>query len=431
MEKNEDQNDRLETTSSAPSNRIESILVWLSQHARNVAISLAIVNAMAGAFYSFWLGNHLPYVDEVDYYAIATNIVSLGEYTNDGIEPNGDRAPAYPLLLSAFVALGANVAILRIVNFFMLSLTIYLLYLICQRQQDSLAGGLAAILVLGYPVLFYAAGTLFPQTMGGMLFILTLFLLSRAETLLGFALAGLSAGLLVLTIPMFLFVMVVVAGWMLVVRANQRVASVVAVAISAMLVVSAWTLRNYLVFNAFVLVSTAGGATLLWGNSSEATIGSSEVEFLARSYDESAGMDAVAASKYKRELAYKYIRENKVEFLGFYCLKVANFFNFYNEHYAKSEESALKTVIMALTYCPLLLMLAVRIFLRRTYPPSQLEWLLIAIYLTTPFVYAFFHTRIRYRLPYDLALIAIVAMFLSQWVALRWRCKINRRHATE
>jgi uncharacterized membrane protein YfcA len=65
---------------------------------------------------------------------------------------------------------------------------------------------------------------------------------------------------------------------------------------------------------------------------------------------------------------------------------------------------------------PLLLLFIVRVARRKRYPLSAFEVLLAWLYVSSAFIYAIFHTRIRYRLPVDYALIALVAMFIGSWV---------------
>jgi 4-amino-4-deoxy-L-arabinose transferase-like glycosyltransferase len=378
--------------------------------------TLVGVVLLAGIPYSFYLGDHLPYIDEREYYAIAKNVAYKHVYSADGEHPNASRAPAYPLVLSLLVFLGAGVPALRVLNFVALALSIYLLYAMVRSLVSDFAGVVAAMLVVCYPVLFYAAGTLFPQTLGALLFVLVLFLLSRAVRTRSLVPVGLVFGCLLLTIPLFVFFLAVVVGWLLITRRERRIRSAVAVVVPAFLVAGVWTLRNYLVFGSFVLFTTGSGAALLWGNSEHATIGGTDVDFLIRQYAAAAAMNDVERSAYFTSEAVKAMLANRTGTIGFYFLKVLNHFSFYNQHYAAAEASWAKTVVMGLTYVPLLLLFIVRVARRKRYPLSAFEVLLAWLYVSSAFIYAIFHTRIRYRLPVDYALIALVAMFIGSWV---------------
>jgi hypothetical protein len=403
---------RVEMRGSAPLlGRLAGIV---GRHATLVVTALMVSVLAAGVVYSFHLGDVLPYVDEQDHHAIAENVAFRQTYSNDGVRPNAARPPAYPLLLAMLVRLGAGIPELRIANFVMLCLAMALLYAMVRREVSAFAGVVAAALVVGYPVLFYAAGTLFAQTMGACLFVLVLYLLSRARSRRGLVVAGAVFGGLLLTIPIFVFSLVVVAAWLGLTRRERRLSSVAAFVAPALLVALLWSVRHYLVFGSFVFVSTGAGAVLLWGNSPHATIGGADVDFLADYYAMTAGMNEVERDAYFRSEALRAMWANKSGTIGFYLLKVVHYFSFYNEHYARSEATWWKTVLMAATYLPLLGLFVVRLT-RRQLRFTAFEVLLIALYISSAFAYAIFHTRIRYRVPFDLALIALVGMFVGRW----------------
>ena len=398
---------------------LRRLIEFVDPRAGAIALGLAGLILVAGIVYANMLDDRLPYIDEQDYHAIATNVVTKHFFSNDGIRPNGSRAPLYPLLLAGLIALGADVAELRLINITALAMSVYLLYRMVRHIASPLAGVLAAALVVGYPVMFYIAGTLFPQALGGFLFVLALWLLSRSQTTDTLVITGVVFGLLMLTIPMFIFTLMVVAAWLFVVEREARIRSLVALVAPAMAVVAVWSVRNYLVFKAFVPLTTSMGAALLWGNSPQSTIGGADMDFLVRAFQESASMNEAEANTHNFQLALRAISENKLWVLGFYFLKVLNYFSFVNQHYAVSETSVAKTVLMAMTYCPLLALFALRLGWWRRFRPSAFEILLIGIYVSSAFFYAIFHTRIRYRLPYDFILIAVVAMFVTGWLASR------------
>lgn len=404
---------------------IEILVAFLDTKGRSLVLLLISLVFIAGCAYSYSRGDNLPYIDEVDYYAIATNLLANNFYSNDGIEANADRAPILPFAFAGLMAIGGDIPQLRMMNFFFFAATLWFLFLLVRNLQapsasfSIFAGALATTLAIGYPVLFYSAGTLFPQTLGGLLFVLVLYLLSTAETSWKMVGVGITFGLLLLTVPMFIFTLPVLLVWIVIVKKEPGLRAAAILLVSCFAIVSFWTIRNYVVFHSFVLLTSSSGAAFLWGNSPDATIGGAEVDYLVDSYDQSANLNQVEADRFKFKLALEQMRERKLEAVGFYFFKVLNYFSFVNDHYAKSEISIWKTAVMASTYCPLLLLFIARIALWKRYPPSAFEVLLIAIYISTAFSYAIFHTRIRYRLPYDYTLIAVVALFVSQWLSSR------------
>ena len=99
-------------------------------------ISFVVVS---GILYSISLGDNLRYSDERVYYTFATNIVNNHHYSLDGENPTAYRLPGYPLILSLFMLLGADVIHHRILNFISLGLCIYFLYKILEQQSSPLA----------------------------------------------------------------------------------------------------------------------------------------------------------------------------------------------------------------------------------------------------------------------------------------------------
>jgi len=398
---------------------VREILARLARFADergSAAVAALVVLALAfGLAYAVYLGDQAPYIDEVDYLAIATNLATKQFFSGDGQHPNAWRAPVYPLLLGGLVRLGVPTWGLRLLNFTALALAVWLIAAIARRQSTALGGLLAAALIFAYPVLFYAAGRFFPQTLAGLLLVLLVYLMGRARSAFAFAGAGLVYGALVLTVPVFMFHAWVLAGWLLLVHGWTGLRWSLLVMASASLVVAVWVVRNYLVFGV-ALVTTASGGTLLWGNSPYATIGGADVEFLFRYYAEAAKLGEVESNAYYTAEALRYIRENKLEALGFYLLKVANHFNFYNEHFLSSEGSTLRTLVMLVTYGPLLLLLIVRLLQWRRFPLGPVELLLAVLYVSAAFVYAIFHTRIRYRVPFDYLLLTMVGMYLDRFL---------------
>src|SRR4051794_8621874 len=83
---------------------------------QRLVLFLVLVMFLGGAAYALHLGNTLLYPDERDFFALATNLAHSGRFTIDGRTPTAYRAPGYPLLLAIFVAVGASVRLLRIVN---------------------------------------------------------------------------------------------------------------------------------------------------------------------------------------------------------------------------------------------------------------------------------------------------------------------------
>ncbi|MEO0070025.1 MAG: hypothetical protein ABIK18_04440, partial [candidate division WOR-3 bacterium] len=121
---------------------------------------------------------------------------------------------------------------------------------------------------------------------------------------------------------------------------------------------------------------------------------------------------------YFRSQAIQWILNNKGRAVKLYFLKVLNWFNYRNQLAQKSEASRFRDFVMLITYLPLLLLFLIRLFLARRFRLVRIEWLLSILYVINAFTYAVFHTRIRYRLPFDVGMIAVVAVFISNLIQL-------------
>ena len=76
--------------------------------------------------------------------------------------------------------------------------------------------------------------------------------------------------------------------------------------------------------------------------------------------------------------------------------------------------------MMLLTYGMLLGFTILRLLQARTHPLTPLEVLLLSLYLLSAPIHAVFFTRIRFRLPFDYALILLAGQFVGIWASRRF-----------
>jgi hypothetical protein len=406
---------------------LEPMRSWTSvveRAERLILTVLVTVLLFAGALYSLHLGDRLVYRDEWDYYNLATNLVERGFYTLDGQNPTAYRPPGYPWLLALFIRAGAGIPHLRIVNFLLLAVCLYLVHAIVRRETSALAATIGALLVLGYPLLFYTAGTLYPQILGSALFLGALYLLTNDRVRLGgFLAAGALFGYLVLTIPTFVFTLGIVALWCAGTRRESHGRGVALTLIVSLVVAGAWTARNYAVFDDAVFVSSNSGKNLLFGNSENTTPNAGVNADISR-YTEEAnrlGLNEIERDNLYTERALEYVRSHPWQSLALYGQKFLNYFNFRNELATRSEASVARDLLMLVTFGPLLSLVLVRFCLWRRFKVSPLEAFFALLYVTSGLFCAVFFTRIRFRVPFDFLIIAIVAMFLHEVIRARLR----------
>jgi hypothetical protein len=395
---------------------IQSIINFLEVKSTHIISLLAGLVLVVGIFYSIRLGDSLRFLpDEAEYITLAENLVTHRSYSLDGIQPTAYRPPGYPAILSILTLMGGGLLPLRLLNFACLSGCVYLAGRILIQQGFALAAIMGSLLVVAYPVLFYASGTLYPQPLAAFLFLLILKIFTkRVLTALDFVFGGVLFGLLILTVPTFLFAIFIIWGWLLINGKTSLAKSYfLTIAITA-LILGFWTWRNYSVFGAFFFVSTNSGENFLIGNSEYTTPNAGTTVDISPYRGAAAGMDEVERDRYYQQQAISYISSHPMAAINLYLQKVLNYFNFRNDLVTVSEGSRMRDLIMLLTYGPLIIIFFLRIMLIKRSRPTRVEILFILLYITSAFVTAIFFSRIRFRLPFDFLLIMVVAIAIEK-----------------
>lgn len=385
---------------------------WVLAHTYGLSMAVVLVVFLAGTVYALLLGDRLRFPDERDYFALATNLRRNARYSLDGFTPTAFRAPGYPLLLALVGFLSPTVLAMRFVNVVALAVAVVLLGRMLRREVSPLAGLLATVLAAGYPILLYLAGTLYPQILAACLLVATLDRVTDARRTREFILAGLLMGALILTVPTAAVVALIVVAWIVAVRHHAlRIIAVFLLASTA--VVAPWIVRNYVSFDAFVFVASNGGLNLLYGNSPNTTpnagvnVDISQYEAIGNTLGE------IERDRYYRTEALDYIREHKLRSVTLYVQKLFNHFNYRNQLWTQEEASRTNDALMLVTYGPLLLITLLRIACFRRAPMSRIELLFLSIYLVNALFAALFFTRIRFRVPFDLLVVGMVAIALT------------------
>lgn len=379
-----------------------------------IAAALAVILLTAGGVYSDGLGGQLRFLpDEQDYLTLAENLAAGRGFTLDGVAPTAYRAPAYPALLAAFTWLDAPPWALRWVNYWLLAGTAALAYAWFHRRGDRLAGVLAALLAALNPLAFFTAGTFYPQTLAGLLFLAALNLAAgREPDLKSAALAGLAAGALALTVPTFLTAMLILAAALLLRRPWPGLVFLAML----VLVVGAWVGRNAAVMGGGPLLATNVGENLLLGNAPGARPNSGVNVDITAERAAAAGMSEVERDRYFAARAYAAMRTRPLETFGLYLAKTANYFNFRNELATAGVSSVLREALAFLSYYPVLILAGLRLLPRRQPPLDAQEKMLALLYVSNALAAAVFFTRLRLRVPYDYLIALLAAGFLSAWI---------------
>ncbi len=390
------------------------ILDFLDRH-RDLVVHLVVLTLLScGLGYSLYLGNSLRFYDPVRYHRVALNLATGHGYSLDGVNPTAFFTPAYPFLLALFIKLGASIVGLRYLNFIFLAASVYVIRSILKTLQAEAGAPVAAILLAGYGVLFYTAGTLYPQT----LFTLVLLLLIRLVLVPDFfwkhaVLLGILSALLILVHPSGIFVPPLLVFWLALTRSWHMLGKGIVGGLVAVACILPWTCRNYLAYHKFIPVTTHGADTLYIGNNPDTVISQWYNYVYHDAYKEAMKLPEAEKNRLFRERVIRFWTQQPGQAAWLYLKKLAYYFNFRNRYYTRSEESRARDLIMFITYYPLLLGLVIRLLYSRRYPLSAAEKLLLAIYCASALFYSIFIPRIRFRLPFDVVLITHLGLIFS------------------
>jgi len=355
-----------------------------------------------------WYGETIRFPDEESYLGLAQSLADHGSFTVDG-RLTAYRPPGYPFFMALLLLAGATVWGLKAANALLVGGSILLLYVLIRRFASKEAALTGAVLAAVYPLFHYTASTLYPQTAGSFLFLLSLVaLLDPAEKRRTLCVAGIAYGFLMLMIPAFIMKLILIAPLLCLLQLIPRKRFMIFLALT-IAVVLPWTIRNTLVFDAVVPVSTNSGINLLLGNSPHTAPNAGvNVNLSDVLEQDTSSMSEPEQDAYYKKTALNWVLDYPIQAGRLYVLKTLNYFNFYNELYVRDAQNLLTLTISFLSYYPLLFLFALYAWRRRAIM-EPLPTFLIALYIGSAFLDAIFFTRIRFRLPMDWLLIAVAA----------------------
>lgn len=400
-----------------------------ARFAPTILIAILCVVLLGGIAYSIRLGPGVRFLpDEQDYLVLARNLVSGNGYTLDGKIPTAFRAPGAAFLYGLVANTAQPVVLARVLNFMCLLATAAISFGLVRRMAGTIAGLVAAGISAFYPLAFFTAGTLYPQTLGGLFLISAIALWFTGKSRSTVALAGACAGLATLTVPTLLpSIAIAVVSDAIIARERTRLLWIdVALALlCTMLVVLPWTVRNRVELGEWVTVATNGGFNLLLGNSENTTPNAGVNVDINRYVIQVQTLGEVAQDRAYTRFAIAWVTQHPAQAIQLYIQKWLNHFNYTNALATSSEASGLRDLVSAITYYPLLVLAVVGVGLSRRLGYSRVEIVLWLVYLSGAFLSAIFFTRLRFRLPYDYVIIVLAIVTLSRILPalLAWKNK--------
>ena len=225
--------------------------------------------------------------------------------------------PGYPLFLY-LVHLGSievSVNSLLVVNLSLFILTSILIFIVVKEHFSRSSAMVALVIFAIIPSLISLAGLAYKENVIIFLLLLSLrvyFSKGFAFSPIKFCLVGFILGVASLIQPgllLFVFVFIfteIVRG----ISLSLFVKRFFAMLIAMLITISPWTIRNYFVFDEFVLISTNGGSNFYRANNELATGG-----YIKQGKIDLNHLSELEQNREGSRLAKKWIKENPVDFL--------------------------------------------------------------------------------------------------------------------
>lgn len=249
--------------------------------ARRTAAFIAVMGLVARIGLAIALGINAPPkpgTDQEEYDTYAWNVAQGRGYRGmsadvvDQDHLTAFRVPGTSLVWAGFyVIFGHRYDVIRIAHAAFGAIAIWLVFEIGRKCYSERVGIYSAAAYAIYPPALIYTVDLLSEPLGTLLFlwfILASLRFADTATFRGACAAGIILGFSILTRPNSLFMLPLVAvwgGWQF--RRNwQSVLKSTAIPCVAVLTLVPWIIRNYIVFHAFIPLTTFGGSGLLQGN---------------------------------------------------------------------------------------------------------------------------------------------------------------------
>jgi hypothetical protein len=293
-------------------------------------------------------------------------------------------------------------------------LAFYFIHAILRRENAGSGSGLSAMLLVLYGVLFYTAGTLYPQTICALVIVLTIWLVTGPDFSYARAVIfGFLSAFMIMILPATIFIPPLAVLWMFFPNKYDVLWKAMVSALVVAACISIWAYRNFREFGEFIPLSTEGGINLYLGNNPNTDVMAWFKSDNPELQHKTEKLTATERNRFYAKEAINFWRENPASAIKLYLLKFLNYFNFRNTFVVASEFNLFRSVIMFITYYPLLLCLIFRLFYIHKQPLRRVEVLFALLYFVSALFYSIFIPRIRYRLPFDVLLIAHVGIIFS------------------
>ena len=424
-------------------------------------MAIAVFLRVAMAFY---LGDRVVVLpgtfDQVSYDMLAQRVLGGHGFTvaeawwpaTPAGEPTAHWSYLYTLYLAAIYGLtGYHPLVARLIQAILAGLLMpWLVYRLGRRHFNSKVGLVAAGLMAIYLYFVYYAAALVTETfyITGVLWTLDLAgRLGRAsnqEQLQNYKfewlLLGLALGITILLRQLFLLFIPILFVWLLWrsycyrrLSLRYMMATMVGAALIVLTLIAPWTIRNYRVFNTFVLLNTNAGFAFFWGN--HPIHGYNFISILPAdgpSYQDLIPAELLQLNEadldralLKRGLGF--IQEDPGRYIILSLSRIKDYFQFW----PSADSGLISNISRVFSFGVLLPFMAYGFIchLRRSFSSEILILYLFMVVYTA--IHLLSWTLIRYRLPVDAVLLLFAGAALVQLQEMLARRYIQTKNAFE
>ncbi len=370
-------------------------------------------------------------------YLVAKNIVAGAGYVfaypiTTAVGPTCYVTPLYTYLQVPFLYSGLGERGIQVMNLLFLQIGCFVLYRFFRRFTTPGIALLAFAALSFYIPFWILSYTLEPNSLNLLLLALTVectYLLSKDPSRRRWIVFGVLVGVQLLVRPDIMLGAALFGAWLLAWNWSKETWKGIAIAaLVSLAIVSPWTLRNYLAFHKFVLVSANAGMNLYEGNNPVATGEFSALPATPESQkdfqeiqDYSKTHDQIEVDNYRLKLSEKWIMSHPWQVLKLDAKKI--WYHWFGRP-IMGEQYHYKFQRMELPYKNFgMVMLAFGFYGLFTTRNKKLQSLILIVCVYSTLVAAIFFVQSRYRiLKVDPFLLPLAVIGIAQvWLAFRNR----------
>lgn len=361
-------------------------------------------------------------LDSYDWINIAENIAAGNGFADTW------RPPGYSVFLSIiFLLFGKSVVIIRIINSVIGGLTCVTIFFIGKKIFSSAAGKIASLLLCFYPYLIAYAGDLLSETFYTFLISIAVFFIlicvekpNLKNSIITGIIFGVTALVKATILPFFLFA----CGWLW--WKTKKIKTGLYAGIFTLITISPWTLRNFIHYDRFILISP--GYQSLWIANNDHTMiletSGERDKPMAENYVTPRQQEILKLPRMESERIFKqeaidWIKNNPGKFKWLVKRRLIHFWRLYPMMAYKWQKIA--ATVTSGIYIPLCfvgIILSIKNFSKTS--------LLIFLFIVYTLVHLPFAVVLRYRVPID-PYIIILASYTIHFIWIKLKSFISSR----